>query len=147
MAKYVYRLQSLINIKEKLEEQKKNELAVENHKLNEEKQILNNFYHELNDLLKKQELEQENNINAFRLQLYIQYIDKIKVEIEKQIKVVKDQEDKVEVVRGELLEYTKAKKSLEKLKEKDYENYLEEEKKAEQKIVDEIVSYKYNSRE
>ncbi len=147
MAKYVYRLQSLINVKEKLEEQKKNELAVQNNKLSKEKEILNDFYLELNSVLEEQEIKQATKINAFQVQQYISYIDKLKVEIEKQIEIVKVEEKKAEEIRLELLEFTKAKKSLEILKERDYENYLEEEKKAEQKIVDEIVSYKYNSRE
>ncbi len=147
MAKYTYRLQSLINIKEKLEEQKKNELAVENNKLNQEKQVLTELYQEMSSTLDKQEKEQKQSINAIQLQLYINYTDKLKIEIKQQLDKVEKQEKKTEEVRLELLEYTKAKKSLEKLKEKDYENYLEEEKRAEQKLVDEIVSYKYNSKE
>ncbi len=147
MAKYVYKLQSLINVKEKLEEQKKNELAIQNNKLNKEKEILDNYYLEISDILQQQEEKQTLKINAFQMQQYIKYIDKLKLEIEKQVKVVEKEKQIAEKIRLELLEFTKAKKSLEKLKEKDYQNYLEEEKKAEQKIVDEIVSYKYNSRE
>lgn len=147
MAKYTYRLQSLINIREKLEEQKKNELAIENHKLLEEKQILNNFNDDVENTLKSQEEYLSNSINTFQLQQYMQYLDKLKIEIKKQTKVVNKQEKITEKVRLELMEHTKAKKSLEKLKEKDFEAYLEEEKKAEQKVIDEIVSYKYNTKE
>ncbi len=146
MAKYTYKLQTLINIKEKLEEQKKNELAVQNNKLNIEKSTLDSLYLELSDVLEEQEKKQSSKLNSFQIRQYIQYTNKIKLEIEEQIIVVEKEEKIKEKIRLELLEYTKAKKSLEKLKEKDYENYLEEEKRIEQKIVDEIVSYKYNSK-
>ena len=38
----------------------------------------------------------------------------------------------------------KERKVLEAIKEKEKENYFKEELKNEQKIIDEIVSYKYN---
>ena len=50
----------------------------------------------------------------------------------------------VEEKRLALLEAMKERKVLETLKEKEKENYFKEELKNEQKIIDEIVSYKYN---
>ena len=53
-------------------------------------------------------------------------------------------EFKVEQKRLVLLNAMKERKVLEALKEKEMENYFREELKKEQKIIDEIVSYKYN---
>lgn len=51
------------------------------------------------------------------------------------------EEQKVEKAREELLEYTKEKKIMEKLKERDYEKWREEKKKENKKIMNEISQH------
>ena len=58
--------------------------------------------------------------------------------------IVNKAKDFVEEKRLALLEAMKQRKVLEALKEKGKENYFKEELKKEQKMIDEIVSYKYN---
>ncbi len=147
MAKYNYKLQSLLTIKEKLEEQKKNEFAKQNNILQEELNKLKSMYEDIDSVVQQQKENQTKSIKPYDLKLYIQYIEKLKQDIKKQEVVIKKQKEITEQARFDLLEQTKAKKSLEKLKEKDFEAFLEEEKKQEQKMIDEIVSYKYNAKE
>lgn len=144
MAKFIFNMQGLLNIKEKLEEQSKTEYGKALSKLEQEKSILLNLKN------KKQE-----NILSFResinkgvkpnyidnINKYISFIDK---KIEEQMQNINKVKEIVEEKRLALLEAMKERKVLETLKEKEKENYFKEELKNEQKIIDEIVSYKYN---
>ncbi len=144
MAKFIFNMQGLLNIKEKLEEQSKTEYGKALTRLEQEKSILLNLKN------KKQE-----NILSFResinkgvkpnyidnINKYISFIDK---KIEEQMENINKAKEIVEEKRLALLEAMKERKVLETLKEKEKENYFKEELKNEQKIIDEIVSYKYN---
>lgn len=144
MAKFIFNMQGLLNIKEKLEEQSKTEYGKALTRLEQEKSILLNLKN------KKQQ-----NILSFResinkgvkpnyidnINKYISFIDK---KIEAQMENINKAKEIVEEKRLALLEAMKERKVLEALKEKEKENYFKEELKNEQKIIDEIVSYKYN---
>ena len=104
---------------------------------------------------KKADMEQEkiSCINGFRhsisqgidpldIKQHNQYIEKLKQMIKAQEEVIVRAEALVEEKRAELVEAMRDKKAMETLKENDFEEFLEEEKKAEQKVVDEIVSYR-----
>lgn len=144
MAKFVFNMQGLLNIKEKLEEQSKTEYGKALNKLEEEKNILLNL-----------ENSKKQNIVSFRESInkgvkpnYIksinQFISLIDKKIEQQVENINKAEEIVEQKRLVLLNAMKERKVLEALKEKEMENYFREELKKEQKIIDEIVSYKYN---
>lgn len=144
MAKFIFNMQGLLNIKEKLEEQSKTEYGKALSKLEQEKNILLNLEN------KKQEniLSFRESINKGVKPNYIdninKYISLIDKKIEEQIQNINKSKEIVEEKRLALLEAMKEKKVLEALKEKEKENYFREELRKEQKIIDEIVSYKYN---
>ena len=74
---------------------------------------------------------------------YNSRIETLKLWIKEQAERVKAAERIVEEKRLELVEAMKEKKALETVKENNYEEFLKEEQKAEQAVVDGIVSYKY----
>ena len=101
------------------------------------------------------ENKKQQNIISFRESIskgvkpgYIDSINKYTSLIDKKIEdqkvIVNKAKDFVEEKRLALLEAMKQRKVLEALKEKGKENYFKEELKKEQKMIDEIVSYKYN---
>ena len=55
-------------------------------------------------------------------------------------------EDYLSICRAELIKATQEKKTMEKLKEKDYMLYLYNEQKKEEKVIDELVSFKQSNR-
>ena len=146
MAKFNFRLQGFLNIKEKMEEQKKNEYGKAQKKLEEEKQkkieLELRHQHLLEELRKKMQF---SGIRPNELQQYNNYIAYTLEEIELQQQAIEREEIVVNQKREEVIQAMKERKMLETVKEKKYEQYLDEEKKAEQRIVDEIVSFKYNS--
>lgn len=144
MAKFIFNMQSLLNIKEKLEDKSKTEYGKALNKLEEEKNILLSLENKKreNILSFKQSISlsvKPNYIDS--INKYISFIDK---KIEEQQENIDKAKKFVEEKRLQLLEAIKQRKVLEALKEKEKENYFKEELKKEQKVIDEIVSYKYN---
>ena len=144
MAKFIFKMQSLLSIKEKLEDKSKTEYGKALNKLEEEKNILLSLENKKqeNIAMLKQSIEtgvRPNHID--NINKYISFIDK---KIQEQQENINKAEEIVEEKRLELLEAMKQRKVLEALKEKEKENYFKEELNKEQKIIDEIVSYKYN---
>lgn len=142
MARFRFRLQSVLNIKEKVEDLKKNEFGKAMAALAEAQRV-------------KAEMEaaRDSCINDFRRGInegidpvaftrYNLFIENVKTAIKRQEFVVEQCEAFVEQKRQELVEAMRDRKTLETLRENDFEEFLIEEKKQEQKDVDEIVSYK-----
>lgn len=137
-------MQTLLNLKDKIEKRKELEYGQALAKLEEERRI-------------KRELEgsKKKNIDDFRgglneaikpldIRSYNQFIDYLKKKIKAQEAVIKKAEAFAETKRLELVEAMKERKTLEALKEKDFEEYKVEEARAEQRIIDEIVSFRFN---
>ncbi len=145
MAKFVFRLQTILGLKQKLEDQKKLEFGKAVKKLEIEKQHKIELENEKDDCI----IGLRNKINTVvapvEIKQYENYIDFMKKKISEQAIVISIEEKYVEKKRLELIESIKERKMLETLREKDYENYLKEEQQREQKVVDEIVSFKYNN--
>lgn len=143
MAKFIYGMQNLLELKEKLEEQKRAAFGVEKSKLDEEQRKL--------DRLHQQKKQYQNSlISCFSSKLDLDRIRKnedalkvIDVNIKYQIIQVKQAEHQVELARIELTEAMKERKTHEKLREKAFEEFKSELLHVEGKEVDELVSFKY----
>ena len=147
MAKFMYRMQNILNIKYKMEEQVKAEFADANYRYNLEVEKLNSY------VSKKYNLEEElkelynSKLDLKKIRLTIAAIDKMKELIELQIIEDNKAYEVVEQVRAKLAEAMIERKTHETLKEKAFEEFLEELKKEDDKIIDELVAYRYRSDE
>lgn len=139
-------MQSLLDIKSKLETQAKQEFAaakmaldIENERLEELKKRKASYEAEaealLNGALKVQDIRDNKNA-ILKMDDYIV--------IQKQ--QIRAAEAKVEAARQKLTGLMQERKMHEKLKEHAFEAFLEEEKKREGKEVDELTSYTYGQR-
>ncbi|MBR1445138.1 MAG: flagellar export protein FliJ [Firmicutes bacterium] len=144
MAGFKFRLQSYLNVKEKIEDQKKLDYGKALNKLEEEKKEKVLLENEKNMNIHKFRESIESGIKPLELQNYNNYIEYMKKKIAEQDIVIDIAKQNVEKCRTELVEAMKNRKMLETLKDKDREEYNKEQLLAEQKIVDEIVSYQYN---
>ena len=145
MGKFKFRLQSFLGVKEKMEEQKKIEYGRALQKLEEEKQRLQDFEREKASYINLCRETIENNISPSEFRTYSDYIELLKKKMRAQVKVIEQTAEIVERRRLELVDAMKERKMLDTLKERDYEQFLKDELMAEQKLVDEIVSYRYHS--
>lgn len=145
MAKFFFSMESILKIKYSLEEQKKQEFGMAVKKLELEKAVLNTLNKRREDSIAAFKANVSTAINPKESADFSNYIESLKFKIETQTIKVKKANTEVEKKREELVEATKEKKKFERLKENRHEDYIIEEKRSEQRITDEIVSYKYNS--
>ncbi len=145
MAKFFYKMQNILDIKQKLETQAKNEYAVANSELAHEEEKLARL---------------EERRAAYEARLAELYTDKLDikeinetaeaVEIMKYHKRlqevnVKKARDKAEEAREKLQEAVQERKIHEKLKENAFEAFKLEVAAGESKEIDELVSYRHGS--
>ena len=147
MAKFFYRMQNILNLKYKLEDQAKMEFAVARRRLTEEEEKLEALF------CRKGEYEEEGrrlredtfavldileNRNAI-LQMD-EFIELQKLEVAKA-------EEALEAERQKLQEVMQERKIHEKLREKAFEAFMKEENARESKEIDELVSYTYGQKQ
>ena len=142
MARFIFSMQNILNMKEKLEEQAKNNFAQANRSLQEallmQKQCENRL-EAGKQTLKEAMLE---NLKVGQIRRREDDVEIFRMYLRQQILVVKQKEKEVEVAREHLNE---ERKTFEKLKEKAFEKFVAEENQKEQKEVDELVSYRYGA--
>ena len=138
MAKFIYRMQNILDIKLKLESQAKIAYSQANAalrllKLFERKNAYDNRAKEL----------VEGKIDLLEIKKCRQAIESMKVLIRRQMMQVQVAEKNVEAARQKLEEVMKERKTQEKLREKDFEDFKQQLAQEDNKVVDELVSYSY----
>ncbi|MFU0826621.1 MAG: Flagellar FliJ protein [Lachnoclostridium sp.] len=145
MAKFVYKMENILSIKYKMEDQAKTAYGAARMKLTEEEDklmALNQkelFYQD-----KKRDLMQ-SKLNIFDIRKCEEAIDIVKHHINLQKQAVKKAEKQLESARLRLNVAMMERKTHEKLKEKAWDNFIAEYEAEQRKEVDELVSFKYNS--
>lgn len=145
MKKFIYRFQSILNLREKQEEQAKihygNMLAAlhrEEDKLEELKKRKSGYEDKKRSLVSAK-------LNVTEIISMDNAIEYIKEAIEIQKLEIKKAEKRVEAAREALNEAITQRKTYEKLKEKDFEKYKLEYEAEERKEIDQLVSYVYST--
>lgn len=142
MAAYKFGLQKLMDFREKMEEEKKNQLSLALKRLEQEKDKLSELRKRQKEMDKAFNEKTSKGIAVNELKLLVNYIDYYKREIKQQRTKIKMAEDYVAACRQVLIAATQEKKMIEKLKEIDFKKYLYEEQKKEEKLIDDLVSFK-----
>jgi len=143
MAKFVFRLQSYLGVKEQMENLKKNEYGVALRKLEEERQRKRRLEQELSENVDDLKKTLYTLITPVEIRRYNNRIQVLQNWIVEQDERIKAAEAFAEKKRLELVETMKERKSLETVKENSYDEYLKDEQRSEQAVVDGIVSYRY----
>ncbi|MCL2610400.1 MAG: flagellar export protein FliJ [Defluviitaleaceae bacterium] len=148
MAKFNFELQPILGFKEQIESQRELEFAKILALVAKEKETLKGFYAEKDISIKKfkGEIVSEKLFPENFIQLN-NYIEHLKKAIERQKDVIMKAEIILEQKRQALIEASKERKTLDKLKENKFEEFKFFEKQGEQKIIDEVVSYKHSVKE
>ena len=143
MAKFKYRMQSILEVKKKLEEQAKNEFAAARAALNEEEEKLE----QLNKRKEAYEEEgrslREDTLNIMDIIENKEALLRMDEFIAEQKLNVKRAEERMEEARLALQNAMQESKTQEKLREKAFEQFMKEENARESKEIDELVSYTY----
>lgn len=144
MAKFIYRMQSILNIKEKLEEQARNEFAQALMHLNEEEERLRLLEGRKASYEEEGRALQKSGLNILDILTNRDAIARMREFIETQQDAVAAAQAQLEKARIKLQTAMQESKTQEKLREKAFEAFVKEENAKEAKEVDELVSYNYS---
>lgn len=144
MAKFVYRMQSILDIKYKLEEQERMAYGIASQRLQEENTKLQQL------MLRRMEYEKHaaelaiGLIDVRAIQENKRAIDVMKSLIRDQIMKVHAAEKNLELARKRLNAVMVERKAHEKLREKAFEQFKQELAAEEAKEIDQLVSFNYH---
>lgn len=147
MSKFIYRMQNILNVKYKLEDQAKTEFMLANQILREEEEKLQTlekrkkgYEDAVRELL-------QNQLQVDRIRENQEAIVRMEEYIRAQIVRVEEAAKEVEIKAVKLTELMQERKAQEKLKEKAFETFLQEENARESKEIDELVSFTYGKKQ
>lgn len=143
MAKFVYRMQNILDIKTKLEDQAKISYSQANAKLLEEQEKLHAILVRKADYEKIAQDLVNGPINIKKIQENKRAIDAMKSSMRAQLLQVQVAEKNLEAARDHLNEVMMERKTHEKLREHAFDQFKQDIAYEENKAVDELVSYTY----
>ena len=145
MAKFIYRMQNILDIKLKMEDQAKGSFAEANKELLNEEEKLEGLIRRREEYeLEGQRLRLET-LDVIKLKDNSRALQVMKDMIKAQEMVVSIARDKVELARRKLQVAMQERKTQEKLKENAFEEFKHELGSEESKEVDELVSYRFGN--
>lgn len=137
-------MQSILNIKYKLEEQEKSKYRLAHQRYLESMDVLEVFKQRKESYESQYKELMKGRLDILELNFCKKSIDIWKDKIFYQEQVVKKRLDDENRARESLNEVMKERKIYEKLREKAFEDFLVELNEEEKKEIDELVSYTYN---
>jgi len=143
VGRFIYTMESILRIKEKIEEQKKIELGESIQKYQKALEEESRRKETLNESMEFFKNTQAQLMKGEKLKKRSQRIRYYQNALEEQKKEVKSNKEQVALKREALKQAVQEKKIQEKLKERAKIIFLEEEKLKEQILLDEVVSYRY----
>ena len=146
MSKFIYRMQNILNIKAKLEEQAKMDYGLARARLTEEEE-------KLECLAKRKSAYEDvarnslvNSLSVRRMRENKEAILRMDEFMKRQREEIRKAEKKVEIERQKLQAAVQERKIQEKLRENAFEAFMEEEKAQESREIDELTSYTYGQK-
>lgn len=144
MAKFIFPMEQLLNIKRKMEKQKQMEYAKALQELSAAEQRLQVLITvRKEEIIHYQSYLCSGTINPNEMKRLHAALQYYRHQVDLQEEAVEKGKHQVQLAIEAVRKALQERKTYELLREKEYESYLEEEKLLELKTVDEIVSYKY----
>lgn len=147
MAKFFYRMQNILNIKYKLEEQAKQEFSNAQNRYRQEEERLERLKQRKRDYTEEMRGHARERLNVMELERCNEAIALLDMQIREQKEVVFRAMTEVDRARAKLNQSMQERKTHEKLKEHQFESFLQELNAEEMKEIDELVSYQHNTSE
>lgn len=144
MAKFVYRMQNILNIKQKLETQAQMAYSIANQKYLEEQKVLQQYLIRRVGYEKQLKEAMQGDLNLQEVAHARANVNDMKTIVRRQMMQVHAAEKAMEDARVALNEVMQERKVQEKLREKAFEEFKQELAATETKEIDELVSYTYN---
>lgn len=143
MQKFGFRLETVLNLKTQMEDNAKNSLARAARELDYQKECLEELKNLNETTINSLNIEIDNGIPVYKIKNYNSYFSLMKNKIINQKENVNIAQNDVDINRVALVRAVQERKILDKLKEKQYQEYLKEQNKSEQQLIDELNSFKF----
>ena len=143
MKKFSFDLQGVLEIKQKLEGQAKINFGIARAKLNAEEAKRDEIIARKNEYGERLKALMNGDLNIVEIARCEDAIDIIDEQLSQQELMVRRAEKQVELMRQRLNTVVMERKTIEKLREKRFADYLKEYNDEERKQVDELVSYRH----
>jgi len=140
MKKFVFKLQTALDLKLKAEEMKKEELVTATDIYKESCRVLEYLKTRLAEIQNTVRGKQGEQFDVNEIRRCQDYIPVINEHISQQALITEEHRAAMEEVRGELVEIMKERKILEKLRTRHYQEYMREFLREEQKQIDEMAT-------
>lgn len=147
MAKFIYRMQNILDIKMRLETQAKTAYAEANNKVLEEEAKLAELRRRRDEYEQAYRECAEGKLDFGGMARFSQAMETMQQFIKRQIVTVNVAHKNLDLARARLNEAIQDRKTHEKLKENAFEEFKQELNDQEKKEIDELVSYKYNKKD
>lgn len=144
MPGFKFSLQTVLNIKKQKEDSLKNDLGKAMQRHEKEKETLQTLTNEMENCIAEFNIQSTKGVTVERLREFSAYLPVLKQHVQFQKEKVKYAQQDVDKYRVMLIKAVQEREMLDKLKEKQLKEFMDEQIKKEQKVVDEIVSYKYS---
>lgn len=144
MAKFQYRMQNILDVKEKLESQAKTEFATEQAKVREEERKLERIFEEIAEYENAIRDMKGGRLDVVELRRCNNAIKIKKMEVRAQRQRIKAAEKDLDIARAKLNNVMLERKTQEILKDRAFEEFKKELEEHESKEVDEIVSFQFS---
>lgn len=145
MARFIFKMENILQVKEKLEDQAKAEYGLELMKLREEEEKKLQMESRKLGYEAKLTIALQSYLDLRNIRRLENAVEVLKFQIKLQEQVIKRQEEQVARAREKLNEAMKERKTYEKLKEKAFDVFRQELNAQEQKEIDELVSYRHRN--
>ncbi len=147
MDKFIFRLENILDIKRKFEEQQKNEFMQAMKQLSIEEARLLELCNKRELVYIKAKRSREQALQIRKLQESVQEIKYVEDAIKEQQKQVRRSKQRADKEQEKLAEMMKERKTYEQLREREFEQYKLDLQAEEMKEIDELTSYQYGKRE
>lgn len=145
MAKFIFKMESILSVKTKLEDQAKAEYSIEIMKLRQEEGKLDELENRKNVFQEKLYEAVSDRLIVSEIKRLENSVENIKYNIKLQMIVIANQQAVVDRAREKLDNAMKERKTYEKLKENAFEEFKAEINAEEQKEINELVSFRFRS--
>ena len=140
---YRFKLQTLLDHRRHQEEVCQKELAEAQRDLSDAQKKLKGIRKDKRDNIQKLQARQTERHNASKILIFINYIEQLSRDLDAQMQQVDHASQHVTEKRDNLIAILKKRKTLEKLKEKQWLEYQRKMMQAERKFNDEIAATRY----
>jgi flagellar export protein FliJ len=140
---YQFKLEALLNHRRYQEEACQKELAQARRKLCAKREKLDRKRREKRESLEKLQAKKNNSTTVSDIMLYMNYIAQLSKEIEEQALRVRKSSKLVDQKRHELISIMQKRKTLKKIKYKEWRAYQQKLIQDERKLMDELASIRH----